>query len=460
MRFAPRFAFPSCPTRLSRAFFSTGLNLYDVNSREQVRLAEMTENNRYAFHHSEGTSLWRTLRELATNSAHYPFLLLLLEINQSGITSYFNNLSHWALLISPFVQAAYLSRTHTRAWQIFLGNLIGVALYSAVDIGGEGLEFFEKPEHIAYWLFAVSIGFAQFGRKGAEASSQRGQDFFLIAENTFRTMIIPVVYFISLMKAEKLNFPDALDSFFSDGSHHFLVQGIFIIGILYGVSEVLLARNRSILLVLIERLRHYSSWFVDSSLMENLVETGGEAATQRTERTVLFMDIRGFTNWSSIHMGAEVGDMLNGYYEIAGPIISEHDGLMNNLTGDEVMAIFHDPRKAVQCARALQADVSPYLQPFDLGAGVGVHCGEVVEGLFGTSNKKVFSVMGMPVNIAKRLEGCADSGSVVFSESILKHLGDGYEVPVESLPPVSLKGVPEPVPIYKIKVSGNGNPSK
>lgn len=413
----------------------------------------MTENNRYALKLSEGTSLWRTLRELVTNSAHFPFLLILLEINQSSIVSYFNNLSHWALLIFPFVQAAYLSGTQKKAWQIFLGNLIGVALYSAVDIGGEGLEFFEKPEHIAYWVFSISIGLAQFGRIAMETSSHRGQDIFRIAENTARTMIIPAVYFISLMKIGKSNFPAAVNSFFSDGSHYFLVQGIFFIGILYGVSEVLLARNRSILLVLIERLRHYSSWFVDSNLMENLVETGGESATQRAERTVLFMDIRGFTNWSSVRMGAEVGGMLNGYYEIAGPIISNHGGLMNNLTGDEVMAIFHDPRKAVQCARALQADIAPYLQPFGLGAGVGVHCGEVVEGLFGTSNKKVFSVMGMPVNIAKRLEGCAGSGSIVFSESILKHLGSGYEVSVESLPPVSLKGVPEPIPIYKIKVS-------
>ncbi|MBT3352287.1 MAG: adenylate/guanylate cyclase domain-containing protein [Nitrospinaceae bacterium] len=420
----------------------------------------MTKNNRYAFQQSEGTSLWRTLRELATNSAHYPFLLILLEINHIGIIPYFKNLSHWALLISPFVQAIYLSGTHTKAWQIFLGNLIGVALYTAVDLGGEGLEFFEKPEHIAYWAFAISIALAQFGRIAMEKKSQRGQDFFRTAENTIRTMIIPAVYFISLIKISKSDFPTALVSFFNESSHHFLVQAIFIIGIFYGVNEVLLARNRSFLLVLIERLRHYSSWFIDSSLMENLVETGGEAATKRAERTVLFMDIRGFTNWSSIHMGTEVGDLLNGYYEIAGPIIAEYGGLMNNLTGDEVMAIFHDPRKAVQCTRALQAKITPYLGQFDLGAGVGLHCGEVVEGLFGTSNKKVFSVMGMPVNIAKRLEGCADSGSIVFSESILKHLGDSYEVPVESLPPVSLKGVPEPVPIYKIKYSENGDLSK
>jgi class 3 adenylate cyclase len=123
---------------------------------------------------------------------------------------------------------------------------------------------------------------------------------------------------------------------------------------------------------------------------------------------------------------------------------------MSGLTGDEVMAIFREPGQAVACALALQEAVRPHLAPYGLGAGVGLHCGEVVEGLFGTSNKKVFSVMGMAVNIAKRLEGCAGAGEVVVSEALWRQVEPERDVVAKPLDPVALKGVPEPVRIYEI----------
>ena len=145
--------------------------------------------------------------------------------------------------------------------------------------------------------------------------------------------------------------------------------------------------------------------------------------------------------------------MLNGYYEKAGPVVAAHGGLMTALTGDEVMAIFREPGQAVACALALQEAVRPHLAPYGLGAGIGLHCGEVVEGLFGTSNKKVFSVMGMPVNIAKRLEGCAEARKVVVSEELWIRIQGEGRFAASALPVIPLKGVPEPMRIYEISAN-------
>ena len=400
-----------------------------------------------------GNLLWRAGREFCVNSAHFPVLLALLEINQKGFAAYFANPSHWALILAGAVQALVLARLEPAPRALFFGNLAGVGFYTAVDLFKEGMEFFEGPEHLAYWGFSLLIGGLQAGRRASERRHPRLADGLRISENTARTMIIPAVYFISELWAARQGFAEATVSFFEDATHNFIVQAIFLIGILYGASEVLLARHRAVMFLLIERLQRFSSWFVEPGLMESLVERGGEAPAERAERTVLFMDIRGFTRWSSAQGGPQVGGMLNGYYEKAGPVVAAHGGLMTALTGDEVMAIFREPGQAVACALALQEAVRPHLAPYGLGAGIGLHCGEVVEGLFGTSNKKVFSVMGMPVNIAKRLEGCAEAGKVVVSEELWIRIQGEGRFAASALPVIPLKGVPEPMRIYEISAN-------
>lgn len=79
------------------------------------------------------------------------------------------------------------------------------------------------------------------------------------------------------------------------------------------------------------------------------------------------------------------------------------------------MAVFPSAGVALAAARKLRARVSVFLVPEQLGAGIGVHAGPVVEGLLGTQGVKFYDAIGDTVNTAKRIEGAARAGEVLVS---------------------------------------------
>lgn len=54
--------------------------------------------------------------------------------------------------------------------------------------------------------------------------------------------------------------------------------------------------------------------------------------------------------------------------------------------------------------------------------GIGISTGYVVTGIFGSISKKEYTALGMPVNIAARLQKFAASGEIVISEETLRKL--------------------------------------
>jgi len=58
--------------------------------------------------------------------------------------------------------------------------------------------------------------------------------------------------------------------------------------------------------------------------------------------------------------------------------------------------------------------------------------------------------VGMPVNIAARLQGMANGGEILLSDATFQKLSD--EIDAEVMPPATVKGVNEPILVYKVKV--------
>ena len=56
----------------------------------------------------------------------------------------------------------------------------------------------------------------------------------------------------------------------------------------------------------------------------------------------------------------------------------------------------------------------------------------------------------MPVNIAARLQGIANGGEILISRMTFQKLSD--KIDAEALPPVTVKGINEPISVYKVKV--------
>ena len=84
-----------------------------------------------------------------------------------------------------------------------------------------------------------------------------------------------------------------------------------------------------------------------------------------------------------------------------------------------------------------------------LKIGIGISTGLVFSGILGSLRIKEFTSIGMPVNIAARLQGMARAGEVLICDETSKKLGKA--VAVEALPPVVVKGLSHPITVCRVK---------
>jgi adenylate cyclase len=139
---------------------------------------------------------------------------------------------------------------------------------------------------------------------------------------------------------------------------------------------------------------------------------------QSRDMTVLFSDIRGFTNFSENLPPAELADVLNAYLSTMTRIIQKHQGTIDKYIGDAIMAFWNAPvdlrdhaTRAVAPALDMQAALLQLNQEFaargwpDVKIGVGVNTGRMSVGNMGSEFRMSYTVMGDAVNLGSRLEG-------------------------------------------------------
>jgi len=154
---------------------------------------------------------------------------------------------------------------------------------------------------------------------------------------------------------------------------------------------------------------------------------GGE----RSEVTILCSDIRGFTNLSKEMEPDDVVEMLNDYFARLIPIIFAHDGTVDKFVGDAILAVFGSPepdteqhQKAVRAALEMQAAMAVLnaerqkRNDVTCDIGIGVHCGEVLHGFIGASDRMEFTVIGDAVNRAAHYCDGARAGEVLISPEV------------------------------------------
>ncbi len=179
------------------------------------------------------------------------------------------------------------------------------------------------------------------------------------------------------------------------------------------------------------------------------------------EASILFADIRGFTAMSRNRMPEEIAEFLNRhYFGPMGEIVYEHHGVTDKWIGDSIMAVFgafrfledhadHAVKAAVamqEKARQINREISQ--SPFRLEIGIGIASGDVFSGVLGSLRKKEFTSIGMPVNLASRLQALAKGGDVLIGESTRNCLRKAMTI--EKVGPVVLKGFDEPVEVYRV----------
>ena len=161
--------------------------------------------------------------------------------------------------------------------------------------------------------------------------------------------------------------------------------------------------------------------------------------------TMIFGDIRGFSNFSKNHTAQEIKDMLNGFYKIVEKIVLDFNGRPPEFIADEFITYFRSTKKALQCSYKLRRKLNKYLQKYNLGIGIGIHKGKVLLGLLGGSISKRYTILGHAANVTERLQSIANPGEIIVSKSVIKYLFPNEYQKITC----SLKGIGE-VDAYKL----------
>ena len=234
-----------------------------------------------------------------------------------------------------------------------------------------------------------------------------------------------------------------------------LITAIAIINLIS--SYILTKRHR---IALEATLRKY----VDDQVVDGIVKDGvidPSIGVVRKDIAVLFVDIRGFTSLSESLPPEYIVDILNHYLTIISHAITRNDGTLDKFIGDAAMAVFNSPfdiedyvYKAVCTAWDIRSNAT-WLNELcqekynrQVAFGIGIHCGDAVVGNIGCESRMDYTAIGDTVNTSSRLEGSADKGQILISETVKDRLRD--RIDTKFVGNFSLKGKQNTVPAYEV----------
>ena len=210
-----------------------------------------------------------------------------------------------------------------------------------------------------------------------------------------------------------------------------------------------------------KQLRGLFERYVAPSVVEQLVAQPDKVALGgvRQMASVLFADIRGFSDFSTRAAPEVLVDVLNRHIAVAAEAILARGGTLDKFLGDAVMAYFNAPlrqsdhalravRAAWRICRAADESLADLPPASRLQFGVGISTGEVLVGNIGAAQLMSFTVIGDAVNVSRRLQEVARGGQILICQQVYG-LVRGY---VEARPVgvVELRGRPRPEPVLEV----------
>jgi adenylate cyclase len=195
----------------------------------------------------------------------------------------------------------------------------------------------------------------------------------------------------------------------------------------------------------------------------DLQASGFAIGGQRIEVSVAFVDIRGFTSLSEQLTAEETIELLNDYYTLTFDAITSNCGLVNQIIGDGLMAVFGAPRPLedhARCAVLAALEMVDVIGMFaearaaagqaGIRIGIGVATGEVIAGYTGTSRRAIYTCIGDTVNLAARLERYTKEAqrSIVLDGATKRAVEKHFDL--ESLGSVVVRGRSQPADVYAV----------
>ncbi len=165
--------------------------------------------------------------------------------------------------------------------------------------------------------------------------------------------------------------------------------------------------------------------------------------TRVTHGTVVFTDIVGFTEYTALRGDDEALELLSVQERLVREELPDEARIVKEL-GDGLLLWFRDACEAVRASLRLQErferESSESMLP--LWVRMGVHSGR--------QTRRGDDLVGHDVNVASRVVDVAGPGEVILSEATLAQVDDRLpDVSFEEIGPVVMKGIPEPVRLYR-----------
>lgn len=206
--------------------------------------------------------------------------------------------------------------------------------------------------------------------------------------------------------------------------------------------------------------------FATEEVAEELMTSGFTLGGKLVDATAMFCDIRSFTTIAESQSPAETIELLNDYYALMMDAIGDEGGIVNQMVGDGLMAIFGAPLahedhrdRAVRAALQMSELIEQYgqerqaLQKAPIRIGIGIASGEVIAGFTGTQRRATYTCVGDTVNLAARLESHTKlvGRPILIDENTRAGLSPGFSV--EDQGTVDLKGKTQGVHVFSVNPS-------
>ena len=203
--------------------------------------------------------------------------------------------------------------------------------------------------------------------------------------------------------------------------------------------------------------------FATAEVAEELLTTGLAVGGKHVEASVMFSDIRSFTSITEALSPADTIDLLNSYYTLMFDAIGGHGGVVNQMLGDGLMAIFGAPlpradhrERAVRAALEMLELVDLFNREqvvrggVEIRIGIGIASGPVIAGLTGTAQRATYTCVGDIVNLAAHLEAHtkAVGQPILIDDNTRNGLADGIRV--EAHAAAQFKTSSNTVPVYSV----------
>jgi adenylate cyclase len=197
----------------------------------------------------------------------------------------------------------------------------------------------------------------------------------------------------------------------------------------------------------------------------DLQQTGFSIGGTSVELSVLFVDIRGFTTLSEQLAPEATIELLNDYYALTFEAITSNGGIVNQMIGDGLMALFGAPRplddhatRAAWAAREMVEMIAMFSKQRQavgqagIEIGVGIATGRAVAGYVGTADRALYTCIGDTVNLAARLESYTKEArrAIVLDGATGAALDDRFDL--EPLGSVAVRGKVQAVDVFALRL--------